>query len=127
MVKTKNPTAPRMAAKPIEATITVGRWVSAYSTSSGTSVLRGVGCSWLMIAADVRKNTAAAASTHGAPNQRKMRPPTTAPAPPNAPLTRASRAYVATSWSGSSVTSGTRACLTTPEALLVISRMMANR
>ncbi len=91
-MNTKNPTAPRIAAKPIEATITVGRWVSAYSTSSGTSVGRGTGRRRLISAAAVMKKTAAAANTHGAPNQRKITPPTTAPAPPNTPLTRAKRA-----------------------------------
>ena len=42
-VKTKKPTAMRMAMKPIEATTIVGRWVSAYSTSSGTIVERSFG------------------------------------------------------------------------------------
>ena len=91
-VNTKKPTAMRMAMKPMDATMIVGRWVSAYSTSSGTTVERSFGRSRMIVAAAARKNTAPTASTHGAPNQRNTSAPIPAPIPPSTALTRARRA-----------------------------------
>ncbi len=85
-MKTKKPTAARIAMKPIEATTIVGRCVSAYSTSSGTSSTRGLGRSRVIVTPEATKHTAPTASTHGAPNQRNTSAPTAAPAPPNTPL-----------------------------------------
>ncbi len=102
----KKPTAARIASMPIDDTTTVGRWVSAYSTSSGVTATAERGRARNTTAPASAKSTAPSRSDHSAPAAANTPLAATTPSAAVTLENRASRAFVATSSSGSS----TRVC-----------------